>query len=1060
MMDRSDYRWGRRQLPAFAPELPTDVLLRRRVVGGFVAAVLLMSFLGFLSWHNAWRAEQDADWVTHTQVVLKTLDATATDLGNVDMGGRGFALSGSEPFLESYESGRTGLVPNLDRLRHLTADNRSQQQRLDTLRPQLEAKADASDELVSARRQTGAVPTMDQLLQGAQLMHAAQGTIQEMVDEEERLLDARVQKTHEARRWTISVMTLGSLLAMSFLVLAGFAINRQISVSVRARAQIVALNDDLESRVEERTAALRDSQAQMAGVIQSAMDSIITTDAEQNILLFNAAAEKMFRCRAAEALGQSISRFIPQRFHAAHSGHIKSFGDTGVTNRTLGAMGALWAVRADGEEFQIEASISQVEAAGRKMFTIILRDVTERKQAEEIRERLAAVVESSEDAIISKSLEGTISAWNRGAEKVFGYSASEIIGKPMLLLIPPERVDEEAEILSSIRRGDSVEHYETVRVRKDGTRIDVSATISPIRDLSGAIVGISKIARNITEHKHAERALRDSEERFQAMANGIQQLAWMAEADGSIVWYNQRWYDYTGTTFEDMREGAWESVHDPSAFPKVLEGWKNAIATKQPFDMEFPLRRADGTFHTFLTRVMPVKSAEGRVVRWFGTNTDISEQHKAKDRLAGQALELARQAAELRHSRKELEKQTLMLRSVLDGMAEGLVAADEQGKFILWNPAAEKILGVAANLPPEKWTEHYGLYLADTVTPFPADQIPLVRAIRGETSVTEMFVRKEGVLEGTCIEVSAGPLVRKDGVVCGGVAAFRDITQRKADEREIQKLNDQLELRVAERTAELEVANHELEAFSYSVSHDLRAPLRHISGFSRMLAEEFGPTLDPNAQRYLARIQSGTQKMGLLVDELLNLARVGRHALHRQPTRLNRIVAEVIAMLQPDYEGRQVEWAIADLPVVDCDPVLVKQIYQNLIANALKFSGSRGGIAGKAGAGKPSTAMRAVIEVSHTEEDGQLVFMVRDNGIGFNMKYVDKLFGVFQRLHSAEDFEGTGIGLVTVQRIVHKHGGRVWAQGSPDKGAAFFFTLGVTGQTESKSDGAAAGGQS
>jgi len=501
-------------------------------------------------------------------------------------------------------------------------------------------------------------------------------------------------------------------------------------------------------------------------------------------------------------------------------------------------------------------------------------------------------------------------------------------------------------------------------------------------------------------------------------------------------------------------------------FPEPLEMIEKKLIETGEWEGELIHRKRDGNIIIVSSAWVLHRDSQGLPVRILETNIDITARKQAAEKLAGQALELAQQAEELAGSRQALETQTLMLRSILDSMAEGLAAADEQGKFVIWNPAAEKILGMGAtDLPNQKWTEHYGLFLTDTVTPFPSDQLPIVRAIRGEVSTTEMFVRNHALAEGAWIEVCAGPMKDKYGVVRGGVAAFRDITQSRANEREIRKLNDELEQRVVQRTAQLETANKELEAFSYSVSHDLRAPLRHIGGFSKMLVEEFGPTLDPTAQHYLDRIQAGTQKMGLLVDELLNLARVGRRALTLQPTKLSAIVAEVIAILEPDGEGRQVEWIIADLPVVKCDPVLVKQVFQNLLANALKFTRPRGGAGGGARAEMPAptegtlASTGAVIEVSYRGDDGQLVFMVRDNGVGFDMKYVDKLFGVFQRLHSSEDFEGTGIGLATVQRIVQKHGGRVWAEAETDKGAAFYFTLGAGEQAETKSNGATAGGR-
>jgi light-regulated signal transduction histidine kinase (bacteriophytochrome) len=243
--------------------------------------------------------------------------------------------------------------------------------------------------------------------------------------------------------------------------------------------------------------------------------------------------------------------------------------------------------------------------------------------------------------------------------------------------------------------------------------------------------------------------------------------------------------------------------------------------------------------------------------------------------------------------------------------------------------------------------------------------------------------------------------------------------------------HDRLEQQVQERTAQLDAANADLEAFSYSVSHDLRAPLRHISAFSQLLREEYGSKMEPDAQQYLSRIQNGVKNMGRLIDDLLRLAQLGRKKLVSEATDLNSMLKDVLADLQSECQDRQIDWQIGDLSSVVCDSGLVRQVFANLISTAVKYTRKR---------------EIAIIEVGQVEEDGVSVIFVRDNGAGFDEKYAGKLFGVFQRLHRAEDFEGTGVGLSTVQRIVKKHGGEVWAKGEVDKGATFFFALTAKGQ--------------
>ena len=287
------------------------------------------------------------------------------------------------------------------------------------------------------------------------------------------------------------------------------------------------------------------------------------------------------------------------------------------------------------------------------------------------------------------------------------------------------------------------------------------------------------------------------------------------------------------------------------------------------------------------------------------------------------------------------------------------------------------------------------------------------------------YLHKDGRAVWIVLSVS---LVRDAaGLPLHFVCQIADITERKRAEQEIRLLNEQLERRVQDRTAQLEAANKELESFAYSVSHDLRAPLRAIDGFAQILMNEHAPALAYEPRRLLERVSDSSRKMGRLIDDLLRFSRLGRQVVALKPVDTADLVRQCLDDLAAERAGRQVEIAVGELPPCWADPALLRQVWLNLLANALKFTRARD---------------PARVEVGSSTQDGETVYFVRDNGVGFDMAYADKLFGVFQRLHRQEDYEGTGVGLALVQRILHRHGGRAWAEAEPGRGATFSFTLG------------------
>jgi PAS domain S-box-containing protein len=370
----------------------------------------------------------------------------------------------------------------------------------------------------------------------------------------------------------------------------------------------------------------------------------------------------------------------------------------------------------------------------------------------------------------------------------------------------------------------------------------------------------------------------------------------------------------------------------------------------------------------------------------------------------------------------ELATQKAHLEELFARVPEAIVQMDGDGRVARVNPEFTKIFGYAEG-------EVLGRSLNDLIVPeelrAEAEEFTSRVNDRGEILTVETVRSRKN---GTRVPVSMVRVpVMSEGRQISAYAIYRDITERKRAEDELRKVNEELEQRVIERTIGLEAANKELEAFAHSVSHDLRAPLRHIAGYAELLQKNASTSLDEKSQRYMAVILESTKRMGDLIDDLLAFSRVGRAEIQKTMVSLEQVVKEALSEVQQETDGSNLVWRIGALPEVYVDRSLLRLALVNLISNAVKFTRTR---------------PQAEIEIGSTDKKkDEIVVFISDNGVGFDMKYVNKLFGVFQRLHRAEEFEGTGIGLATVQRIIHRHGGRVWAEGLVNKGATFYFSV-------------------
>jgi len=500
----------------------------------------------------------------------------------------------------------------------------------------------------------------------------------------------------------------------------------------------------------------------------------------------------------------------------------------------------------------LTATVSVASMAILVLLTAVRLNAAEsvRRAAEESNARLASIVDASGDAIFSVAPDRTIESWNPGAERMYGYSADEAIGQPFSMLVSPELREGSASVLDRTLVEGQVQHLQRTHVTKDGRPITVNATLSPIRDASGRVIGMSEIVRDVTLEAQAQEDLRRREEELAAFFTTSLDLLCIADTGGHFLKLNPEWEHVLGYSIADLEGRAFLDYVHPDDVATTLEAMGALSGEQDVVGFTNRYRAQDGSY------------------RWI------------------------------------------------------------------------------------EWKSH-----------------------------------------------PVGDLI---------YAAARDITARKITE------------------LALEEASKELESFSYSVSHDLRAPLRHVSGFVELLKQNSADRLDEHGQHYLETIAESATDMGTLIDDLLAFSRMGRAAMTMERLDLGDMVREYIADLDNGTKERGIEWIIGELPAVHADRSMMRQILANLLGNAVKYTRKR---------------ERPRIEVGAYPDDGEVVVFVRDNGVGFDMAYVDKLFGVFQRLHDATEFEGTGIGLANVRRVISRHGGRTWAEGAVGQGATFYFSL-------------------
>jgi PAS domain S-box-containing protein len=622
-------------------------------------------------------------------------------------------------------------------------------------------------------------------------------------------------------------------------------------------------------------------------------------------------------------------------------------------------------------------------------------------QLRESESRLRAFFDNSPLLLDLRAPDGRYLMANRYYREVFGVSPKQLIGKTADSLYPAAYAAQSRDAILRVARSRRAEIDEREMPTPNGARTFVT-TRFPILGGDGSVSAVGTIAPDVTALREAEAENRHYRDLLESVTETIPLALAYIDAGGVYQWINRRGAERLGHAREYIVGRSMRDLFGEQHWTESLGPQIRRVLAGEPVKYDQTVRRQDGTALQIETHFTPALGPDGRIEGVCMLAIDVTDRTRTTQALA--------------HTVSTLQ-------ATFDSTADGILVVDHAGKVTAWNRQFAQLWRLPDALLQE------------------GDDARLLAAACEQLLDPEVFLAKVRELYASpdadsfdMIEFKDGRIVERyskaqkiDGKTVGRVWSFRDVTERQRARETLLQANDALELRVAERTSQLEAAHREAETLSYSIAHDLRAPLRAISGYARILMEDLAEQMPDDASPLLERIGVNAERMGTLIDALLGFGRLSRQPLQPVKVRLDDVVQDALGWMHAELEGRRVEIKRGKLGHVLADPALIRIAVTNLLSNAIKFSRGRD---------------PAVVEIGRTSQGKETVYFVRDNGAGFDMRYAAKLFGMFQRLHGHTRFEGSGVGLASVQQIVHRHGGRIWAESSEGQGATFFFTLG------------------